>query len=482
MTVGRSSAPNHLLAVSAIVFLSGLLGSLAITPGHSWGGDFAGYILQAESLLEGRVDHYARISEEIITRSDHPVGPVLYPWGFPVSLTPVLTLFDRNIQAMKYLNLIFYMSFLIVLSFLLKPRLKRFDAYGVLFLFALCPPLLGSVNYIMSDILFLTLSTLSLVLIDPGVKGRSLECGTYKRGMIAAALIFCAYATRANGILLLVPLAMTQLTCAANSHRHRNSWDRTDVLKAATPIATACGLIAGYAVFVPTGAGSHLQFLSDVSLTGMLDNLRGYAGALTRIFLPLPFESYILLLTLPALGLGIVRRWRRDSWLFAYAAVTVILYLVWPFYQGLRFLFPIIPIYVYFTVVGIRAMVDLTVADSQQVVRHVLLGCGLTLCVAYAVHWASQLTGEGRDDWSRRGPYAGEAVEMFEAVEGERVGLLVDERERVSEVDCYVFHKDMAHRHQLSGETVDDLVAAGEMNVKYENSRFALYEVGTCSL
>ncbi len=55
MASGRANTwlSRESLAVGLVLALALILGSLRLQEAHSWGDDFAGYLLQARSLVEG---------------------------------------------------------------------------------------------------------------------------------------------------------------------------------------------------------------------------------------------------------------------------------------------------------------------------------------------------------------------------------------------------------------------------------------------
>ena len=94
ITLGEEQKPFpwHFVFLFLIILLSGVLGYFSINNGHPWSGDFALYIRQAESLLAGSTDEllaFNRYAMENSVYPEPPIGPNLYPWGFPLLLSPV---------------------------------------------------------------------------------------------------------------------------------------------------------------------------------------------------------------------------------------------------------------------------------------------------------------------------------------------------------------------------------------------------------
>ena len=78
---------NSLLPVMILISL--LVGASTLTRGHEWGDDFAWYIVQAKSILDGTTDEIMEQSAFTNGQSTTHLGPLAYPWGYPLILAPV---------------------------------------------------------------------------------------------------------------------------------------------------------------------------------------------------------------------------------------------------------------------------------------------------------------------------------------------------------------------------------------------------------
>src|SRR5262245_24135039 len=107
------SYQNLFLAI--IVLISLALASVSLTRGHEWGDDFASYIMQAQSILNGTTGQFIKQNSFTILKSSFQIGPIAYPWGYPLILTPVLILKGVHPLALKIPGLLFFAGFLICL-------------------------------------------------------------------------------------------------------------------------------------------------------------------------------------------------------------------------------------------------------------------------------------------------------------------------------------------------------------------------------
>ena len=69
-----------------VLLLSLVIGAGMLRRGHEWGDDWAWYVLQAQSILKGRTAEFMQTSAFTNARSTTYVGPLAYPWGYPLIL------------------------------------------------------------------------------------------------------------------------------------------------------------------------------------------------------------------------------------------------------------------------------------------------------------------------------------------------------------------------------------------------------------
>jgi hypothetical protein len=105
----KKSAPALLL----MIVLSLVIGASTLRRGHEWGDDWAWYILQAKSIWDGTTDEFMEQSAFTNYQSTTHLGPLAYPWGYPLILTPVYAIKGINPLALKLPALLFYAGFLV---------------------------------------------------------------------------------------------------------------------------------------------------------------------------------------------------------------------------------------------------------------------------------------------------------------------------------------------------------------------------------
>lgn len=138
-----------------IILLSLTLGSATLTRGHEWGDDWASYVMQSQSILRNQTHDFVEHNAFTIFNSSMRVGPVAYPWGYPLIITPALILKGLHPLTLKLPGLFLFAGFLICLYLLIKKHLTRTESLLIISLFAFSPAFIKFLDQILSDIPFL---------------------------------------------------------------------------------------------------------------------------------------------------------------------------------------------------------------------------------------------------------------------------------------------------------------------------------------
>jgi 4-amino-4-deoxy-L-arabinose transferase-like glycosyltransferase len=202
LKVNLKTLPNLTLGLILLAYVMNV--SMVLSRGQSWGDDFAAYIMQAKSIVTGTENSYFEQNSFTIQNSSSVIGPVAYPWGYPLFLSMFYVVFGLNLLALKIPNILFFILFLIVFYRLLKWRLPPWESILLVSILAFNPSLLSFQNNILSDIPFLFLSTLSVILIDRFVCKNKNIPGSPFNNLILGITIFLATFVRITGIILLV--------------------------------------------------------------------------------------------------------------------------------------------------------------------------------------------------------------------------------------------------------------------------------------
>jgi hypothetical protein len=483
---------KKLIIPLALIILSLLLAFSLLSLDHEWGDDWASYLMQAVAVTKGDAQGFIERNTFTMRESTHFIGPDAYPWGYPTLLAPfVLACGPQNILCLKIINPILFALFLWVFYALLARRLAPLESALIVAVFAFSPLLLKFTDQIGSDIAFLFFSTLALLLVEQA------SDSFYKNILLGLALFF-AFFIRTNGILL-VPT----LFCAQAFHYLQTTprvfpgWKRLLTNEAIPYLVFGLLTFLNLALF-PAGEGSHLAHLSQISLDSLGDNLTAYFAMPAFFFSDLPYPEIIYGLLLPFILGGIVLNFKRDFHLIAYLAFSYALFILWPEQQGIRFLFPLLPLLVYFAYRGMDAA-RFALTDAYPRLG-LWLTRGFWLVIAASFAWTS--LGLARNNLSHgRGPYGNVfdplSIEMFEFVKSEtpadavvsfykpralrlftdRASLLIDTCDGLTLADYMVLRKSRGDVDQISPEKIESCHVSVALTEIFSNKKFVVYQI-----
>jgi len=508
-----------LLIFILLLGIAGLLMYAGLTNGHGWGDDFAGYIAQAKSITEASPRSFVDDNRFTIEQSSYPIGPVAYPWGFPLILAPLYALFGLNPVALKSVGLISYLLFLVTLWCAWR-RIHSGSWFLLLVaLFALNPVLLGFSNEIMSDLPFLFVSTLCMAMIRAVVVEDRRIVSRFLDTVLLGAAITSAFLLRTNGLLLLVTLGFSQLvslrqknTCRAQKDiacEEHGSSARPTGFPGSASLNTLAVQLAPYVVFfssiailgwiLPEGGTSHVSHLRNISIWTIKRNLSYYLCLPSNFFSGAPYPMLIYGATIPLAIAGAVRNRRSDFPAIIYVALTLLLYVFWPSRQGIRFLFPILPFYLSFVISSLQGFCDASSTVEQRRLRRVFCYIPLVLvllCFGMKSSRASYLNSSGNGQLAQ-GPFAPASLEMFSFVKNQtesgdvvvffkprlmrlmtgRQSVMIKRAEQLRRWDYLCLYLRRDGYNQVSEIHADSLCENGIARLIFANADFKIYRL-----
>ena len=347
---------NRWILILFLVFCS----YLTLDNGHNWGDDFALYVSQAISILDGTSKELFETNKFAMDYSDRITGPYLYPVGTALSLVPVIKLFGVNFYVMKMVMLMFWAGSLYVIYTFFKQRTdsKNVAAF-ITICFGLHPQMVIQPDTVGSDIPFLFF-TFSLFLWLQ--KNNTQTPYLFYTQLVC--IIFASYAFRSTGILFLLLLSFYQLQHWKHYSIQKN------ILLLGFPYILFLLLSKGLSLLYKIDSGSYLQYLLLTDIPTILLNIRYYIDLfatcpfnLWELALPyLPafngieiISKFIYALSLLLFGIsiyGIYSKFKENIDLILFATIFMGVFIIWPSKQGYRFIIPLLPVYLYFLLLG----------------------------------------------------------------------------------------------------------------------------------
>ncbi len=330
---------------------------------QGWGGDYAGYLGQARQLLEGR----SMSESNYIYNPKLPyLAPPSYPMGFPLLLAPFFAKFGLDLLPyVKLVTVTFWLSGFIFFL-ILRRNFSVWVALVASLAYLFNPYFFYAKNGILPDYLFACWLLLGAYWYTDKDRGQ------LKNVVICGVLAGLAWITRANGVVIILAwgldILIEHLVLWQKQRKIQLIKEEVKFVLLASGIAFAIQFgVHGLLFHLPKG-GSYFDQLnySGSMLSAFQNNLNSNLTIIINYFLlepemPFGFKNTdlavkvggIIALAFSLFGLlvpgGRVFRFYRIL-LGAFMLVLV----VWPMAQGLRYVAPIIPLFILFSVVGIN--------------------------------------------------------------------------------------------------------------------------------
>ena len=478
----------HNIILIFIILASLIIGASTLTRGHEWGDDFASYIMQAQSILNGSMDEFVERNTFTIFESSFQIGPVAYPWGYPIILIPSILFKGLHPLTLKLPGLFFFAGFLICLYLLTEKRLSPTERLILVSICAFNPLLIQHLDQILSDIPFLFAVFFALFLLSKLTPEKII-----RDHIIAGMVIFFAAFIRTTGVILLASFLAYQayLFLAQQDNRKIIAVKTTVVVGTFTLFWLTSSLI------FPNGQGAYFNQLMGFTFEKLLSvNLPSsfYLGAQFLGIQPNTVWMYVYYVLLIFFLVGIWIRRNTDMPIIFFFTLYFGAMLVWPEWQGVRFIFPALPIFVYFIFQGINAVV-ITLPEQARLVS--VWGLSLLWVVLVGMLAFTSGTRAYSNLQSKRevnGPFETYSDEVFKYVRDEissdsviiffkpRAMRLFTDRDSIMVLECENLLKGdyfVQHRNWENSQILPSEIDACNLPLKtvFENRKYIVYKV-----
>ncbi|MGZ9163898.1 MAG: ArnT family glycosyltransferase [Anaerolineales bacterium] len=474
--------------IFGIIILSLMIGSGALTRGHEWGDDFASYIMQAKSILEGKTQEFVENNAFTIFESSSQIGPVAYPWGYPLILTPVYAIKGDSPLALKLPGLFFFAGFLICLYLLMKNRLARIESLLLVSLFAFNPMLIDFLDQILSDIPFLFFSTVTLFLMTNEKKRGTLDY------ILIGGVIACAFFIRTTGILLLASFLAVE---SFKVWFHRTN--RESVKKTLWNVSIVCvtfGLLWGvYALLFPGGGESYFAQYQAFQIETVPGFISGYFHLFSLFFGEAAIWKYLYFVLFIFFLMGLWIRRKAEPVFIIFFLLWMILLSTWPYWQGARFIFPLLPIFIYFTFQGMKTAISKLPEKYHRIGQGIFHGFWLLIIGIFLFNSSIRAYNNAKNGRNINGPFDPVSSEVYSYIKEEtspdsiliffkpramrlmtdRDTLMINQCEGLVKGDYIILSKKVGENNQVPPERIDS--CSLPLDNVFENRRFILYEI-----
>ena len=474
--------------VLGIVILSLILGSSTLTRGHEWGDDFASYVMQAKSILNGKTQEFVEHNTFTIFESSSQIGPIAYPWGYPLILTPMYAIKGNSPLALKLPGLLFFAGFLICLYLLARNRLTPTESLIVVSLFAFNTMLMKFLDQILSDIPFLFFSTLALILMTNGNK-RGIPDYILLGGVIA-----CAFFIRATGILLLASFLAVELFKLWIQRTNREAVRK--ILGDALIVCATFGLLwAVYALLFPGGGESYFAQYQAFQIETVPGFISGYFHLFSLFFGEGSIWKYLYYILFIFFLVGIWIRRKEEPVFLIFFSLWMILLITWPYWQGPRFLFPLLPIFIYCTFQGMKTPIKTLPEEYRRIGQGIFYAFWLLIVGIFLFNSATRAYNNVQNGRNINGPFDPVSMEVYSYIKEKTPSdsiliffkpramrlmtdhdtLMINQCEGMLKGNYIILSKKVGENNQVPPERIDS--CGLPLDNVFENRRFIIYEI-----
>lgn len=384
--------------VLLLLFVVAIFSLITMNSSHAWGDDFAMYLMHAENIATGKP--YAETG--FIYNDLAPTyAPQSYPPGFPLLLAIVQPFFGLNFLAYKIYILLFFLIFLWLVYIWLRDKVEAKYVVGIILAFGFNPFIWQFRDSILSDIPCAAAVFAALILHE-----KAENTGLKMDWAILGFVIFIAFIIRSTAIVLLLALIIYHL-----KNIRKDGVYLLIVLIEFILLNFICGLLFNY-------NSNYLSMISaayiEHSNTEIFETIKYYTLQYYAEFKDLFIYKYHNLFTndiLVILGqllfvfgfvLSIIQKRLLIGLLFIGYIVMILL---WPGFQGLRYFLPLIPIYFFFITIGLKQIK----VKSFRIALETILG--VCVFVTYISYYSN--INYKQDSYSINGLQSQELIEFI---------------------------------------------------------------------
>lgn len=476
------------LLVPMIIGVSLLLAASTLTRGHVWGDDFASYIMQAGSILNGTTDEFVEHNAFTIFESSNQIGPVAYPWGYPLILAPIYAIKGIHPLALKMPGLFFYVAFLVCLYFLVRRRLGPVETLLIVCLFAFNPLMLQFLDQILSDIPFLFFSTLALLLLMSKHEHSTVEL------IVIGIVIFLAFFIRTTGVLLLAAFILAGVFEAGKNRSSPAVLQK--YLRSVILVCAVFGVLFLVSVLLfPEGESSHLLRFQEFNVEQAIGFARAYFFEFGSFLGQGSFWRNVYFVLVPFFLLGAWIRRKEETILIGFFVIWMALLIVWPSWQGTRFIFPLLPIFIYLTIQGMKYALGKLPERYVRYGEWALYAFWSLVALSFLFTGGVSAYANLQNNRAINGPFDPYSREVYDYIKQETPAdsvvvffkpramrlmtehdsIMSTECERILKGDILVLSRKVGRNQQIPPEEID--ACSLPLNEVLKNNRFIVYEI-----
>ena len=352
------------IALGAVLAVSAIAAVLLHRNGHTQGDDFALYLRQARSIFDGDIGDVIADNRFTVTNSASGFSPFVYPWGWPLLLSPFVKFFGYDYAKLKLLEVIAFCAWLVLVHGVVRRRLTRGVALAITAVVATAPALLAHTDQLLSEYPHAAAVGVFIWWMDRMRSQGRLIDASLRHLWILGALVTVTFSFRRETIVFVGVIGAVQLAELLHDARVGRSLtavlDRLPWRQLVTPYVSVVLTVAGFQLLLPS-----MLFPDNGNSSAFVDDrIADYTGWLSR-HLGLGWHPAVgtVVLVLMLIGMVIAVRTRPglDGHLTLITLATMFASST-HFRMVDRYYFQVLPWVLYFATVAVGTGVHLLIA------------------------------------------------------------------------------------------------------------------------
>jgi hypothetical protein len=375
-------------------------------PDQNWGDDFAQYIHQAINLSQG-LDMMD--TGYIYSRYTPSLGPRAYPPGFPLLLAPVYATFGLDMRAFQVQIILMQLLALVVIYLLYRREVSLPTALILLLMMGLSPYVISFKREIRSDVPFMLVSLAFVLWVEHVYQQQRFD----RRAVLVAALLaFACYLIRTIGFVMLGALLVSDLIRL----RRPTSFTLLTIISTTILVVISRFLLGGgeESYFDQFAGYSPLMIVAGF-VHYLIHSIRGFWAGSSLTLSDNFIVPILWLMAIPLIIYGFRQRARRSTLFMEFFFLFHLgIILAWPSVQELRFLYPILPLFLLYLGIGFEAgLARLAQRTSRQLAVTVAIIFAVGIIGIYGLRASKVIAAEAP---IADGPYVPTATALFQFV------------------------------------------------------------------
>ena len=308
--------------------------------------------------------------------------------------------------------------------------------------------------------------------------------------VLLGAAIFFAFFIRTTGVVLLGGFLAYQTLLFLQG---RDEWKKI-ATDSVTVVVTFVILWLISSLIFPNGQGSYFQQLEGFTLETLQSNVISYFYLFVQFFGSAPAWTYVYYLLAVFFLVGAWTQRNTDQMLIVFFVFYFAVMLIWPEWQGIRFIFPLLPIFIYFAFQGVKAVLGKLPENYHSFGKGINYLLWLVLAGIFLFNSGTQAYVNLKDNRKINGPFDPFSSDMFNYIEAEtspksvivffkpRALRLFTDRDSIMALECdrlplgdYIaLHKTWEYS-QILPDRIQD--CRQPMELVFENRRFLVYKI-----